>query len=127
MNLDYIFNIFKKSPPPIEDYRDKPLFKAKVYEKLLINHEYLGDKLIPQIDENIKEDELKEAVRNQVYIKAFDYISQVSLQDSEVFINLKQQDIQSFKKTLNMGIKYFENIEEYEKCSFLKKFKEQLE
>jgi hypothetical protein len=127
MNLNHIFDIFKKSPPSIEDYKDKPIFKAKVYEKLLNNYEHLGIKLIPQIDEDIQEEELQKAIKKQVYEKAWGYISEVSLEDYNVFKDLKQYNVKSFKRTLDMGIKYFESFEEYEKCLFLKNFKEKLE
>jgi hypothetical protein len=66
----------------------------------------------------------KEASEFTVYNRAWSYIQNISLKDSEDMKAIINFDNKVFYKTLEGAVNFFESYEEYEKCAHLHKIKE---
>ena len=75
--------------------------------------------------------DLEEAGEHMAFYRGWDYINEVVLEEEIWQDSIKLQDREMFEESIDMSIRFFESIEEYEKCAFLTKiqkfFKDNLE
>ena len=127
MDINKIFNLFpeQSSSNSSLNFEDHPLYFIKMFVKILQKQ----DKLI-EVFQNLSndtsknnqtlnnEEELAEYVSN---MRAFHYLEKLDLSNPthiDIIISNSSKELFSL---LNYSIKFFENLEQYEKCSFLKK------
>ncbi len=151
MDINKIFGLFGKNDPDrnypepteeevegmvgFEEFRTTPTYQLKMFQKIITNHLTFQKKLVDMFKNSDPElgdfDDLEEAGEHMAFYRGWDYIRTADL-DKEIWqdsIKLQLED--QFKESLEMSIKFFESIEEYEKCAFLTKiqkfFKDNLE
>ena len=116
MDLDNIFGLFgfnkdndnskeESYLKEIEEYKSTPKYKVGMFYKMYTRAYYW----IQECD--IKKDEWKEALQH--------YLKQEGFENKECEKN-------SFINCFILSIKYFEEIEEFEKCAFLKNIQDYL-
>lgn len=54
-----------------------------------------------------------------IFSRSISFIETISAQDIQFISELDNSNIQKFKKALQVTIKYYEQLEEYELCAFL--------
>ena len=104
-----------------------PYAKIGMFVKLIQNHEIFHKKLekfLKQEQPNYNVESTKEASEFTVYNRAWSYIQNISLKDSEDMKAIINFDNKVFYKTLEGAVNFFESYEEYEKCAHLHKIKE---
>tara|TARA_B100001094_G_scaffold328768_1_gene389952 strand:+ start:3686 stop:4141 length:456 start_codon:yes stop_codon:yes gene_type:complete len=108
-----------------EEFKITPTYQIKMFQKIILNHFNFQKKLVNLFKNSDPElgdfGDLEEAGEHMAYYRGWDYISKVQLEDENWEDCLKIQEPEMLLSALNMSIKFFESLEEYEKCSFLKK------
>jgi hypothetical protein len=128
MDLNRVFNLFsgnleKTKELELENFKQSPTFKVKMFIKLIRNGEVFKKNLINLLNTSnipLNTDDVEGAGEFLMYVRAYFWIEQVGLEDIEEFLSFI--DVDEFKLYLLMSIKYFEVKEEYEKCAHLNSF-----
>tara|TARA_R100001015_G_C4622714_1_gene180264 strand:+ start:427 stop:885 length:459 start_codon:yes stop_codon:yes gene_type:complete len=151
MDFDKIFNLFGKNDPDrnypepsedevkdwvgFEEFRTTPTYQLKMFQKIIINHLNFQKRLVKMFKNSDPElgdfTDLEEAGEHMAFYRGWDYINEVILEEEIWQDSIKLQDREMFEESIDMSIRFFESIEEYEKCAFLTKiqkfFKDNLE
>jgi hypothetical protein len=129
ISKDKIFSIFNSSENDddkvfYDDFTSNPIYLTGMYKKIILNSITMEKQLLlafKNADNNLDMPDVKKAGRYLNYTRAWLYLNKLDF-DNEFHCNfLKENNDEDFFKTLKLGLKYFENIEEYEKCAIIKK------
>ena len=129
MDLKKFFNLFDSEEPenePVivnEQLAEHPYIYMGLFKKLILNYETFSTQLfnfMRSTEDDLDVDKLEKAGVHMVYWRAYNHIEKIDLtQDFHVDI-LRAYADDNFIKALDMCLHYYEDIEEYEKCAFLK-------
>ena len=135
MNINNIFSLFgsndKEDKEDLESFKDSSLFKVGMFKKMIWNGRVFRDQVLDflkkaEIDMEIGND-LDEAGDYMMHTRAYYWIQDCNLQDEEWKKALNHYIDDEFVVCFKLCIKYFEEIEEFEKCAFLKKIQTYIE
>jgi hypothetical protein len=126
-----IFSIFdssenddsEKKSETLYDYTEHPLYYLGMFKKIIMNDGTSDEqvlKKLSKIDKTLGANELKKAGEHFTYFRAYYFIDKIDLSFDPHCDALKVYYDVDLKKALKSSLKYFENIEEYEKCAHLK-------
>jgi hypothetical protein len=129
INLDNIFSLFspegeigKDSDKVFIDLTQNPVYLIGMYKKLVINYAKSSHKIVeslkilnPQLDPQ----DVVEAGDYILFNKAYGYIENVTLDNSEHIKALNKLSDDDLIFTLEYGIQYFIKEEQYENCHHL--------
>ena len=135
IDKDKIFKLFvdgkeidgDKTKEEIKDFMNGPYAKIGMFVKLIQNHEVFHKKLekfLKQEQPDYNIESTKEASEFTVYNRAWSYIKQIDIDNSDHLNAIINFDPKVFYKTLEGAVNFFESYEEYEKCAHLHKIKE---
>jgi len=138
INLDNIFSLFspegeigKDSDKVFIDLTQNPIYLIGMYKKLVINYAKSSHKIVESLRILNPQLDLQDVVEAGDYIlfnKAYGYIENVTLDNSEHIKALNKLSDDDLIFTLEYGIQYFIKEEQYENChhltEILKKIKE---
>jgi|TARA_B110000238_G_scaffold155657_1_gene168276 hypothetical protein len=130
IDKDKIFKLFvdgkeidgDKTKEEIKDFMNGPYAKIGMFVKLIQNHEVFHKKLekfLKQEQPDYNVESTKEASEFTVYNRAWGYIKQIDIDNSDHINAIINFDNKVFYKVLNSSVKFFESYEEYEKCAHL--------
>lgn len=132
MNINKIFSLFKSPEEPEEvisqiDLSDSPIIWVGMFKKLITNYETFAKQLIKFLgnaNPDLDIDEIERVSGYMVYDKAYNHLVKLDITNQIHLdcIHLYSDDI--FKKTLDAALVYFESVEEYERCIFLKQIQD---
>jgi hypothetical protein len=136
MNIGNIFALFgsnegdkedKKLKKDLEAFKETPHFKVGMFIKMVsqgmsFKHQLLNffSNVHPKMDTS----DLGEAGDFMMYNRAWFWISECNLRKKDWKLALQDKASEDFIDCLEIVLRYFENIEEYEKCAFLKKIQD---
>ena len=131
INLDNIFSLFSaneeldgvNSEVQI-DFSQTPIYWIGMYKKLVLNHINFNKKVLKFFKESNQEldiEDMKDAGEFVVYHRAWHYIQNVNIDVEEHIIAINKYTDEYLDTALKLGISFFEQHEEYEKCAHLKK------
>jgi len=135
MDIENVFGLFgfgkdkNKNKKPETDYltefKDTPQFKVEMFYKMVWNGKSFKNQVLnflKKSDEFIElEGEVGEAGDYMMYTRAYFWIQECNLEDKEWKDAIKYYTDDEFIVCIKLCIKYFEEVEEFEKCAFLKK------
>ena len=135
IDKDKIFKLFvdgkdingDKTNEEIQEFMNGPYAKIGMFVKLIQNHEVFHKKLekfLKQEQPDYNVESTKEASEFTVYNRAWNYIKQIDIDNSDHLNAIINFDPKVFYKTLEGAVNFFESYEEYEKCAHLHKIKE---
>ena len=135
INKDKIFSLFvdgkeikdEMAKEQLKELINGPFGRIGMFVKLIQNHKIFHlklEKFLKKEQPNYNVESTKEASEFTVYNRAFNYIKDISLDDHNHVNAIINFDPKLLYSTLGMSIKYFEEIEEYEKCSHLHNIQE---
>jgi len=137
MNLNKIFLMFgyggddkgdsKKMKEEFNLYKNTPYFKIGMFHKLITNGNNFSQQVLKfflQADPTLDATGIDEAGEYMMYTRAWYWISQCKLRKKEWKEALINHASDEFIVSIKLSIHYFESIEEYEKCAFLKKIQD---
>ena len=124
INLNNIFSLFYtdeeldgvNSKVQI-DFSQTPIYWIGMYKKLVLNHINFNKKVVKFFKESNQEldiEDMENAGEFVVYHRAWYYIQNVNI-DNEKYAD------EYLDTALKLGISFFEQHEDYEKCALLKK------
>ena len=130
IDKDKIFSLFidgkeikdQKTKDEIKQFMNGPFAKIGMFVKLIQNHQVFHKKLekfLKKEQPNYNVESTKEASEFTVYNRAWGYIKQISLDDSDDVNAIINFNSDVFYQSLDDAIKYFERDEEFEKCAHL--------
>ena len=135
IDKDKIFKLFvdgkeidgDKTKEEIKDFMNGPYAKIGMFVKLIQNHEVFHKKLekfLKQEQPDYNVESTKEASEFTVYNRAWSYIKQIDIDNSDHINAIINFDPKVFYNILDKSVNFFEMYEEYEKCAHLHKIKE---
>lgn len=138
MDINSIFSLFgsndkedKEDKKDLEAFKDSPLFKVGMFKKMIWNGKSFRDQVLDFLkksDEFIElESNVGEAGDYMMHTRAYYWVQDCNLQDEEWKKALNHYIDDEFIVCFKLCIKYFEEIEEFEKCAFLKKIQTYIE
>ena len=104
------------------DFND-PFIKLKMFKKLIMNYTFYNKGLIEMFkksDPKLDVRELERAGEAMLYERAYSYIEDLNLKSRKVKKIITSNVDEELEGAFKLSLKYFEEIEEYEKCAFLK-------
>ena len=135
MDLNKIFGEFKKGMGA-EDRQynvgilnDNPIVLIGMFKKIIVNNTFFNkkiNKLFDYQEVNFTQKDLEKASEFIVYHRAWYYISNIDLSREMDLDAIKVLADEDFKFALEKIIQFFENIEEYERCAFLKEIQDKV-
>jgi hypothetical protein len=135
MDLNKIFNNFFDNTEDNDetslllDFSEHPLYWISGFVKVINNHTFftkLNKRNFSKIDPSIKIEEIERISDSLLYEKAWGYIKGIKLENPMHVDSLRIKADDKLISSLVETIKYFESIEEYERCAFLKKIEEKV-
>lgn len=125
VNLDKIFDLFdpQTKEDTFIDFTNDPIYWVGMYIKLIKNFPFYIENLKKYIVLNTKEiniDDIEKAGKWLNYNEALNYLNKININDENHKKAIKKWG-EEFKKTLQIGIDFFIEFEEYEKCVILSK------
>ena len=135
MNLSNFFSLFPNNktpknqnddlldPIPIKELIDTPIYWIGMFKKLICNYKTFGNKLLIQVegfDIGTDYDNVQQAYEFMLYERSYFYLSCLDISNPNDLKILKEKSDETLLFSLNTCLLYFEEQEEYEKCSFIK-------
>jgi hypothetical protein len=130
MDINKIFETFKPEDEVNDTTQvafDSPIMWIGMFKKLIANYEIFTKQIImffKMSNQDLDMDDVERASSYMVYTRAYDNLSKIDLENIVHIEALKLYSDKSFKTALKNALEYYESIEEYEKCAFLKKIQD---
>ena len=108
----------------MEEFKESPMFKVGMFKKLIFNHLAYKDRIIDlfkNVKPNLNIYELEEAGETITFERGWEFISQCKIDKEEWQQCLILYNDEEIKVALRLSINFFQDLEEYEKCAYLKK------
>jgi hypothetical protein len=132
LNLDHIFHLFSSNDDlqgiandkAFIDFKNTPTYWVGMYKKLILNHINFNKKIIKFFQKSNKELDLgdvKEAGEFVTYNKAWSYIKKIDINNKEHLKGIDTYADEYLDTSLKLGINFYIETEEYEKCAHLQK------
>lgn len=117
------YNYTNSRSLPVVD-ENHPKYFIKMFEKLITRHLNESKALINffgNADASLPLDEIERFGEFMVYGRAYTFIEKIDIEDSYHAKIIREENSSNLIQAYNMIIKFYESMEEYEKCAFLKK------
>jgi hypothetical protein len=129
---DNIFSLFQNEDTieVYENFMDNPYVKIGMFNKLIRNNTIFNikfKKFLDSADLNYDKDYIDSSSRFITFNRAFFYIKDIDVENTQHIDALKCHDFEGLILNMNTSISFFEEKEEYEKCSHLFKIKKLIE
>ena len=137
MNLSNFFSLFSNNDKDInpqeedslyqttlDDIMNTPVYWVGMFKKLIYNYESHGSKILMSVDGfdiGSNYDDVQNAYEFMLYERSYFYLTCLDISNPEDLKVLKKESDKILLFALNNCISYYEDQEEYEKCSYLKK------
>lgn len=137
VKLDNIFELFSSSEN-VEgendivhiDFTQTPTYWIGMYKKLVLNHLNFNKKVVQFFKESNHEldvADMENAGEFVVYNRAWHYIQNVNINVEEHVLAIKKYQDEYLDTALKLGIHFFEEQEEYERCALLKRILDKIQ
>lgn len=140
MDINKIFNLFNKVEidTPLDEkfkaanelmnFQETPVFWVGMFKKLILNNSVFNTQLLKflqQTDSELKDIELAGEV--VVFLRSWFYISKIDLTIRLHYDAVKMFSDENLLACCKLAVSFFEEREEYEKCSHIKKIQDLVE
>jgi len=132
MKIHKIFSLFKSPEEPEEtvtqiDLSESPVIWIGMFKRMIVNYETFAKQLIQffkSSEPSLDVEEIERASGYMVYSKAYDHLAKLDLTNNTHLDSLQLYSDETFSFVLDKALVYFESVEEYEKCLFLKQIQD---
>ena len=135
MDLNKIFKLFGSSDKMEEpketvtqiDLSESPMMWIGMFKRMIVNYETFAKQLIQffkSSEPSLDVEEIERASGYMVYSKAYDHLAKLDLTNNTHLDSLQLYSDETFSFVLDKALVYFESVEEYEKCLFLKQIQD---
>ena len=137
INLDNIFHLFGPDDnfdgvdngTTYMDFKNTPTYWVGMYKKLILNHINFNKKIIKffqKSDKALDLGDVKEAGEFVTYNRAWSYIKKIDISNKEHIKGIKVYADEYLDTALKLGISFFIETEQYERCAHLQKILDSL-
>jgi len=137
MDLNKIFKLFGSSDKEEEykevvtqvDLSESPMMWIGMFKRMITNYETFAKQLIQffkSSEPSLDMEEVERASSYMVYDKAYNHLAKLDLTNTTHLDSLQLLSDETFEFVLNKALLYFESVEEYEKCLFLKQIQDKV-
>ena len=137
MDLNKIFKLFGSSDKEEEhkevveqiDLSESPMMWIGMFKRMITNYETFAKQLIQffkSSEPSLDMEEVERASSYMVYDKAYNHLSKLDLTNTTHLDSLQLLSDETFEFVLNKALLYFESVEEYERCLFLKQVQDKV-
>jgi hypothetical protein len=128
MNINNIFRAFNddfedEETEMLIDFSEHPFYWIGGFNKIIGNHAFFSkytSKVFKNISPELNVDEIEKAGEHLMFDKAWDYIKNINLDNPFHIECIGKKISDEFLSNLDITIKFYEALEEYEKCALLK-------
>ena len=114
----------------IIDFSEHPYVLMGMFTRIIFRGDIVNDQILKffsEINKDVDLEGLQVANKNMIFIRAYSYLTKLDLENSfHIEILLDKAD-DKFLQACDLSIDHFTELEEYEKCSIIKKFKNFIE
>ena len=129
-HLENIFGLFSHDEDDLStgikttyiDLKSSPVYYVGMYKKLILNHINFNKKVLTffkKANEELNIEDIKDAGEFVTYNRAYTYIKNLDLGDKIHIEAIQHYTDEYLDTSLELGINFFQQHEEYEKCAFL--------
>ena len=114
----------------IIDFSEHPYVLMGMFTRIIFRGDIINDQILKffsEIDKEIDTENLQILNKNMIFSRAYSYLSKLDLNNSFHVETLLDKENDPFLQACDLSIDHFTELEEYEKCSFIKKFKDFIE
>ena len=114
----------------IIDFSEHPYVLMGMFTRIIFRGDIINDQILKffsEIDKEIDTENLQILNKNMIFSRAYSYLSKLDLNNSFHVETLLDKASDPFLQACDLSIDHFTELEEYEKCSFIKKFKDFIE
>jgi len=107
----------------IVDFSDHPYIFMGMFTRIIFRGDVLNDQVIrffTEIDRDLDKVNLEQLNKNLIFNRAYSYLKQLDLQNSFHVDTLLEKADDNFLQASTLALDHFLELEEYEKCSFIK-------
>jgi len=107
----------------IVDFSDHPYIFIGMFTRIIFRGDVLNDqvlKFFTEINKDIDKVNLEQVNKNLIFNRAYSYLKQLDLQNSFHVDTLLEKADDNFLQASTLALDHFLELEEYEKCSFIK-------
>ena len=131
-NLNHIFHLFgpndnldgSDNDTTLIDFKNTPVYWVGMYKKLILNHVNFNKKIIKffqKTDGDLDLNDMKEAGEYVTYNRAYSYIKKIEISNKEHLKGIDTYADEYLDTALSLGINFFIETEQYERCAHLQK------
>lgn len=132
VNIDNIFDLFGSNDnldgtdnsTTLIDFKNTPTYWIGMYKKLILNHNNFNITMVNFLKKSNKDldlNDIKDAGEFVTYNRAWSYIKKIDIDKKEHLKSIEVYADEYLDVTLKLGISFFIETEEYEKCAHLQK------
>lgn len=114
----------------IIDFSEHPYVLMGMFTRIIFRGDIVNDQILKffsEINKDVNLEDLQVANKNMIFIRAYSYLYKLDLTNSFHIETLLDKADDKFLQACDLSIGHFTEFEEYEKCSFIKKFKDFIE
>ena len=114
----------------IIDFSEHPYVLMGMFARIIFRGDIVNDQILKffsEINKDVDLEDLQVANKNMIFIRAYSYLTKLDLENSIHVETLLDKADDKFLQACDLSIDHFTELEEYEKCSFIKKFKDFIE
>ena len=114
----------------IIDFSEHPYVLMGMFTRIIFRGDVINDQILKffsEIDKEVDTENLQILNKNMIFSRAYSYLSKLDLNNSFHVETLLDKASDPFLQACDLSIVHFTELEEYEKCSFIKKFKDFIE
>ena len=137
INLDNIFHLFGSNDDfdgvddgkTYMDFKNTPTYWVGMYKKLILNHINFNKKIVKffqKSDKDLDLNDVKEAGEFVTYNRAWSYIKKIDTSNKDHIKGIKTYSDEYLDTSLKLGISFFIETEQYERCAHLQKILDSL-
>lgn len=107
----------------ISDFSEHPYIYMGMFTRIIFRGDVLNDqvlKFFTEINRDIDKTNLEQVNKNLIFNRAYSYLKQLNLENSFHVDTLLDKGDDTFLQACTVALDHFLELEEYEKCSFLK-------
>lgn len=130
MDPSLVFGLFEspddkseKKVKEILDFSEHPYIFMGMFTRIISRGDVLNDQVIrffTEINRDLDKVNLEQLNKNLIFNRAYSYLKQLDLQNSFHIDTLLEKVDDNFLRACTLALNHFLEVEEYEKCSFIK-------
>lgn len=137
MDPTLVFGLFedpgdesKEKVKEIIDFSEHPYVLMGMFVRIILRGDSFNDqitKFFTEINKDLDKENLQNLNKHMIFSRAYAHLAKLDLNNSFHLDTLLDKGDDTFLQACDIALEHFTEVEEYEKCSVIKKFKDFIE